>query len=212
MAQNGHDFEFTAKDGGRPGGLHHPLRQLRELHRPGQDVRERRNRRIGAPQLHDHRASRRLAPVPPRRHIPGETAVDPGHGRRGLRGAAGQYRTGSDYPRQNTTETETPTRGQPDRIETISDMLQIPWTASRERARTWTLGNRDDTPNSPRIRCKDQGGVTPQTWDDPGQRGQPPRPPSPRRPETASAATSPSGSPPSRTSRTRRTTTKTTST
>ena len=61
-----------------------------------------------------------------------------------------------------------PVNGLPARIETTSDMLQIPWTASRAGTRTWTLGNRDGAENGPKIQCKDQNGLTTHTWADPG--------------------------------------------
>ena len=52
----------------------------------------------------------------------------------------------------------------------VTDALQVPWTSTTEGTRTWTLGNRDGTDGSPKIKCKDQdqGEPTPHTWDDAG--------------------------------------------
>ena len=50
----------------------------------------------------------------------------------------------------------------------VTDALQIPWTSTTEGARTWTLGNRDGTMDSPKVKCKDQSGTTTHTWDDQG--------------------------------------------
>ena len=61
-----------------------------------------------------------------------------------------------------------PILGQPDRISGITDALQIPWTSTTEGARTWTLGNRDGTMDSPKVKCKDQSGTTTHTWDEAG--------------------------------------------
>ena len=50
----------------------------------------------------------------------------------------------------------------------VTDALQVPWTSTTEGTRTWTLGNRDGTDDSPKIKCKDQSGVTTHTWDPAG--------------------------------------------
>ena len=65
-------------------------------------------------------------------------------------------------------EENNPTGGQPARISGITDALQVPWTSTKGGERTWTLGNRDGTANSPKVRCEDQSGTTTQTWDSQG--------------------------------------------
>ena len=53
-------------------------------------------------------------------------------------------------------------------VSKITDTLQIPWTSTTEGARTWTLGNPDGRVASPNIKCKDQSRTTTHTWDDQG--------------------------------------------
>ena len=60
------------------------------------------------------------------------------------------------------------TGGQPDHISDITNALQVPWTSTTEGTRTWTLGNRDGTVGNPRIKCNDQGETTTHTWNEAG--------------------------------------------
>ena len=60
------------------------------------------------------------------------------------------------------------TGGQPARISGITDALQVPWKSTKGGTRTWTLGNRDGTVDSPRIKCNDQSGTATHIWDEAG--------------------------------------------
>ena len=56
-----------------------------------------------------------------------------------------------------------PNPGQPDRLTTAGDVLQIPWTSSQGGTRQWSTGNRENI-NGPKIICNDGSGYVALTW------------------------------------------------
>ena len=167
ITRNGHNFEFTAKEGFTPeeftalyGNVVSYKIPVEMYASDGTDESEPREFTITAyhdasPQFHHS------AKYQPKQRWELDTVIEVYEGPQ-ANSELGKIILGS-YDEENN-----PTEGQPDRISDVTDRLQVPWTSTTEGARTWTLGNRDDTADNLKIKCQDGGGTTTHTWDDQG--------------------------------------------